>query len=78
MGIKIGERFRQCLRRNLLTTRTVKHQLPREVVWSPSLEVFKTRQDKALSNPNSSHSWPCFQQEVAVETLRSLPTSVIL
>lgn len=39
MAITTGERFRQCLRRNLLTMRTVKHQLAREVVWSPSLAL---------------------------------------
>lgn len=34
----------------------LKASLPREVVQSPSMEVFKTQQDKALSNLARSHS----------------------
>ena len=40
------------IRKSFFTKRTVKqrNRLPKEVVQSPSLEVFKTP-DKALSNP---------------------------
>jgi len=50
-GLKLHQgRFRLEKRENLFTERAVKHwnQLPRELVESPSLEVFKTRADMAL------------------------------
>jgi len=52
-GFKLKEgRFREDIRNKYFTMRVVKHwnRLPREVVDAPSLETFKDRLDRALSN----------------------------
>lgn len=50
--------------------RTVRqcHRWPREVVQSPSLEMFKCRLIQNLSNMVWSPRWPCCEQEIGLET----------
>jgi len=50
-GHKLKHRkFQLNMRKNFFTLRVMEHwnRLPREVVESPSLEIFKTHQDKVL------------------------------
>ena len=52
-GLKLCHRnFRLDIRKNLISKRVAKHWngLPREVIGSPSLEVFKKCVDMALRN----------------------------
>lgn len=50
-----------------------------EAGQGPSLEAFKTWQDKAVSSLGWPCGWPCFEQEVGLrDLLRFLPTCMVL
>jgi len=48
--LHLGRKFHLNMRKNFITLRVMEHwnRLPREVVESPSLEIFKTRSDAVL------------------------------
>ena len=60
-----AESFTLGIKKNLFTPRTIKQWIgfPREVVQSPSLQVFKTRQQ-----PSLYYSWLSFEQKVGLDT----------
>lgn len=64
-----NKRLRLNIRRNFFPMRTVGHwnRLLREVAQPLSWEGFKPQLDKTLRNLIRSHSWPCFEQVVALE-----------
>lgn len=53
------------IKKNFFTPRTIKQWIgfPREVVQSPSLRVFKTRQQ-----PSLYYSWLSFEQKLGLDT----------
>ena len=65
---------------NFLTAKTVKHwkSLPNEAVCPLSLDIFKTRSDKALSSLVWPCNWPCFFSKRMDDVLGCLPAWIIL
>ena len=78
-GQKLEHRkFRTNVRKNFFTVRVTEHwnRLPRQVVGSPSLEIFKTHLDAYLCDLVQG---TCFGRGVGLDDLwRSLPTPTIL
>jgi len=54
-----GNGFKLSIRENFISARALRqrHRLPREVVQSPSLEVFRNCVDVALRDVGIGHCW---------------------
>jgi len=76
-GKSRSKMFRLGIRKHFLTLGTVKGwiRLPRKVVQSLSLQVFKTWLDKALNKLLWAHSWACCEQKVGLRPPQ-LPSSL--
>ena len=63
-----GNGFKLSIRENFISARAVRqrHRLPREVVQSPSLEVFRNCVDVALRDMVSGHGVTSWQLDVVV------------
>lgn len=53
-----------------------RHRLPRGVIQSPTLKVFKTQQEKALNNHFKGHNWLLSARGWTRDLLRSFPTQI--